>query len=135
MKTKLILDKNVIVPNRDEWLKQVAGIIPAISNDTVSVVQTLKHREEIGSTRIAENMVMPHVVIPTIANSYIIVSQLESPVEWFDNHSVDTGTFLIVKGDDETISNFVVHMADDSFVEQLSERGIEKKTIESLLEE
>ena len=43
MKTKLILDKNVIVPNRDEWLKHVAGIIPAISNDTVSVVQTLKH--------------------------------------------------------------------------------------------
>lgn len=44
---------------------------------------------------------MPHVVMPTIADSYIIVSQLESSVEWFDDHSVDTGTFLIVRGNDE----------------------------------
>lgn len=28
MKTKLILDKNVIVPDRDEWLKHVAGHHP-----------------------------------------------------------------------------------------------------------
>ncbi len=135
MKTKLILDKNVIVPNRDEWLKHVAGIIPDFSDDPTALTQALREREKIGSTRLADKLVMPHVVMPTIANSCIIVSQLESPIEWFDNHSVDTGTFLIVKGDDETISNFVVHMADDSFVEQLSERGIEKKTIESLLEE
>lgn len=135
MKTKLILDKNVIVPNRDEWLKHVAGIIPDFSDDPTALTQALREREKIGSTRLADKLVMPHVVMPTIADSYIIVSQLESPIEWFDNHSVDTGTFLIVKGDDETISNFVVHMADDSFVEQLSERGIEKKTIESLLEE
>ena len=135
MKTKLILDKNVIVPDRDEWLKHVAGIIPDFSDDPTALTQALREREKIGSTRLADKLVMPHVVMPTIADSYIIVSQLESPIEWFDNHSVDTGTFLIVKGDDETISNFVVHMADDSFVEQLSERGIEKKTIESLLEE
>lgn len=135
MKTKLILDKNVIVPNRDEWLKHVAGIIPDFSDDPTALTQALREREKIGSTRLADKLVMPHVVMPTIADSYIIVSQLESPIEWFDNHSVDTGTFLIVKGNDETISNFVVHMADDSFVEQLSERGIEKKTIESLLEE
>lgn len=135
MKTKLILDKNVIVPNRDEWLKHVAGIIPDFSDDPTALTQALREREKIGSTRLADKLVMPHVVMPTIADSYIIVSQLESPIEWFDNHSVDTGTFLIVKSDDETISNFVVHMADDSFVEQLSERGIEKKTIESLLEE
>lgn len=135
MKTKLILDKNVIVPNRDEWLKHVAGIIPDFSDDPTALTQALREREKIGSTRLTDKLVMPHVVMPTIANSCIIVSQLESPIEWFDNHSVDTGTFLIVKGDDETISNFVVHMADDSFVEQLSERGIEKKTIESLLEE
>ena len=135
MKIKLILDKNVIVPNRDEWLKHVAGIIPDFSDDPTALTQALREREKIGSTRLADKLVMPHVVMPAIANSCIIVSQLESPIEWFDNHSVDTGTFLIVKGDDETISNFVVHMADDSFVEQLSERGIEKKTIESLLEE
>lgn len=135
MKTKLILDKNVIVPNRDEWLKHVAGIIPDFSDDPTALTQALREREKIGSTRLADKLVMPHVIMPTIADSYIIVSQLESPIEWFDNHSVDTGTFLIVKGNDETISNFVVHMADDSFVEQLSERGIEKKTIESLLEE
>ena len=135
MKTKLILDKNVIVPNRDEWLKHVAGIIPDFSDDPTALTQALREREKIGSTRLADKLVMPHVIMPTIADSYIIVSQLESPIEWFDNHSVDTGTFLIVKGDYETISNFVVHMADDSFVEQLSERGIEKKTIESLLEE
>ena len=135
MKTKLILDKNVIVPNRDEWLKHVAGIIPDFSDDPTAFTQALREREKIGSTRLADKLVMPHVVMPTIADSYIIVSQLESPIEWFDNHSVDIGTFLIVKGNDETISNFVVHMADDSFVEQLSERGIEKKTIESLLEE
>ncbi len=135
MKTKLILDKNVIVPNRDEWLKHVAGIIPDFSDDPTALTQALREREKIGSTRLADKLVMPHVIMPTIADSYIIVSQLESPIEWFDNHSVDTGTFLIVKVNDETISNFVVHMADDSFVEQLSERGIEKKTIESLLEE
>lgn len=135
METKLILDKNVIVPNRDEWLKHVAGIIPDFSDDPTALTQALREREKIGSTRLADKLVMPHVIMPTIADSYIIVSQLESPIEWFDNHSVDTGTFLIVKVNDETISNFVVHMADDSFVEQLSERGIEKKTIESLLEE
>lgn len=135
MKTKLILDKNVIVPNRDEWLKHVAGIIPDFSDDPTALTQALREREKIGSTRLADKLVMPHVIMPTIADSYIIVSQLESPIEWFDNHSVDTGTFLIVKGDDETISNFVVHMVDDSFVERLCERGIEKKTIESLLEE
>ena len=135
MKTKLILDKNVIVPNCDEWLKHVAGIIPDFSEDPTPLIQALREREEIGSTRLAEKLVMPHVVMPGIADSYLIVSQLESPVEWFDNHSVDTGTFLIVKGNDEAISNFVVHMADDSFVERLCERGIEKKTIESLLKE
>ncbi|MEO5287065.1 PTS sugar transporter subunit IIA [Limosilactobacillus sp. WILCCON 0053] len=135
MKTKLILDKNAIVHDRDEWLEHVAGIVPDFSDDPMTLIQALKDREEIGSTRLAEKLVMPHVVMPAIADSYIIVSQLESSVEWFDNHSVDTGTFLIVKGNDELISNFVVHMADDSFIEQLSGRGIEKKTIESLLEE
>lgn len=135
MKTKLILDKNVIVPDRDEWLKHVAGIIPDFVDASTPLIHALSNREEIGSTRLAEKLVMPHVVMPGIADSYLIVSQLESPVEWFDNHSVDTGTFLIVKGNDEAISNFVVHMADDSFVERLCERGIEKKTIESLLKE
>lgn len=49
MKTKLILDKNVIVPNRYEWLKHVAGIIPDFSDDPTALTQVLREREKSGA--------------------------------------------------------------------------------------
>lgn len=109
------------------------------------IINLLKEREKVGSTLIAEHVVMPHVQSSLINKSQIVFIHLKKPIKDWDYHSKNVRLVIgiLLKENEnvqikKSIASFIRALASEDFVSGLlnsREKEDFTKKILKLLEE
>jgi len=90
------------------------------------IINLLKEREKVGSTLIAEHVVMPHVQSSLINKSQIVFIHLKKPIKDWDYHSKNVRLVIgiLLKENEnvqikKSIASFIRALASEDFVSRL----------------
>jgi len=90
------------------------------------IINLLKEREKVGSTLIAEHVVMPHVQSSLINKSQIVFIHLKKPIKDWDYHSKNVRLVIgiLLKENEnvqikKSIASFIRALASEDFVSGL----------------
>ncbi|MEK4563271.1 PTS sugar transporter subunit IIA [Alkalihalobacillus sp. FSL R5-0424] len=112
--------------SRGEVFSFIADLVSETSTGASQVIKQLEHREELGSTMIAEHVLLPHIESPYVRKSEIIFIRLGEPIQNWDETTKDIQLLIVISlAENESvplkkdIAGFTRTLADEEFVQQL----------------
>jgi PTS system nitrogen regulatory IIA component len=108
--------KKQLIENIAEHAGSLTGL------PTRAVFDALMQRERLGSTDIGGGTAIPHAVFPDLAQSVVIISILEKPINFDSNDKKPVDIIFTILGQDQAdcdhlklVSTASKRLADDSF--------------------
>lgn len=112
--------------NRDEVFSFIADLVSEKPTDVEQVIKQLEQREELGSTMIAEHVMLPHIESPYARQSEIIFIRLAEPIQNWDETTKDIQLLIVISLTEnesvqlkKDIARFTRTLADEEFVQRL----------------
>ena len=110
------------VQNVDQLIQAIVtkAVKEGITTDSAALTDGLKTREQLGLTRIAEQVVLPHVLGTYILKNTVLIYHLTQPIDWVDGNLVSTVIVLLMAGPDSLIDTFLGVIADEQKLAYIS---------------
>ena len=110
------------------------------SSQKVEVINQLNEREKVGSTLIAEHVMLPHIESSQIKKSQILFIRLANPIRSWDCQTKDICLLIVIllKENESVqlktkISSFIRTLADEEYVNRLLNSHEENHFIKEIL--
>ncbi|MFK3939344.1 PTS sugar transporter subunit IIA [Alkalihalobacillus sp. NPDC078783] len=112
--------------NRGEVFSFIADLVSETSTGVEQIIKQLEQREELGSTMIAEHVLLPHIESSYVRQSEIMFIRLAEPIQNWDETTKDIQLLIVISlAENESvqvkkdIARFTRTLADEEFVQQL----------------
>ncbi|WP_086348012.1 PTS sugar transporter subunit IIA [Candidatus Enterococcus clewellii] len=112
------------VSSKAELFHFIAGQANGVEQELLT--ELLVNRETVGSTLIADQIILPHLESDKVEKSQILFISLEEPIDWDEaTGKVKLAIAILLKSDEEQeikqqITRFTRTLADEEYLEDLA---------------
>ncbi|WP_251545748.1 PTS sugar transporter subunit IIA [Limosilactobacillus caecicola] len=132
---KVFLDKHLDVENYDNWVtltvnKHFTDYDKSLRQELVT---ELVQRDQLGSLQIAERVILPHIIDSSLAESVIVISQLNEPILYRTNVEITTGIYILARQNEPSITKIINRLIDESVILTLQSSRLTLDEVQHIL--